>query len=143
VNLTQLPQPTEQIRTSEQLSNAAKNMANAGLGPAADFLAESIRQVLSVPAPLTVSVGPKGPRIRAATRAQPGAPPRLVTGRLRGGVFSRQADDSSWDVGIENVPYAARLEDELGHRYIEPTIRRDIERLSVIVGEAIEARRAD
>lgn len=55
-----------------------------GIAAAAIFLANRIREFLSVPAPRKITRGKDGVRYyRATTKATPGAPPRKLSGALR------------------------------------------------------------
>jgi hypothetical protein len=145
MNLSQLSEPPQRLLSEEELASAIRRQLGAGMGAAAIYLEESLRRTLSVPAPLRVipgGQGRRGPYARAATPATSGAPPRLVTGRLRGGVFSRQVDELMAEFGVEGVPYAAKQEDVLNHMFVEPTVRREMESLNLVVGRAVQAERA-
>lgn len=109
------------------------------------YLESKLKEILNVPAPRRVAIA--GPRSRhvppgtryfvATTPATPGAPPRKVSGFLQSHVTRKQIDENTWQVGVWGVPYARRLEEEMNHKYLAPTIEAEAENIARIVGQAI------
>jgi hypothetical protein len=96
----------------------------AGLKAAGVFLAARTREILSTPAPKKRAKSALGAtHFRAATRATPGAPPRLLTGRLRGSVTWKLRDDRRAVRFGSNVRYAGPLE-RRGHRFLSLALQR-------------------
>lgn len=68
----------------QRLRSDFQRSAGRGIEAAAIFLANRIREFLSVPAPRKITVGRDGVRYyRATTKATPGAPPRKLSGAMR------------------------------------------------------------
>ena len=127
-------------RSPQEVEREVQALAGRGLAAAGRYLANEIRRVVSVPAPY-VMVRPRSggqPYPRATTPATPGAPPRKLTGRLRAAVGSWQPDDATVRVGVQRVVYARPLETWMGHPYLVPTLRANLENLSRIVGQAVQ-----
>jgi hypothetical protein len=83
----------------------------AGLKSAGIFLAAKTREILSTPAPKKRAKSALGgTHFRAATKASPGAPPRLLSGRLRGSVTWGLAPDRRSVRVSANTRYAGPLE---------------------------------
>jgi hypothetical protein len=132
------------IWTPAEVEKEAKRLTGRGIEAAARLFANLVRQTLSIPAPparyKTSRVGRRGriiqPR-RAATPATPGAPPRRVTGRLRGSIAVEfNPVTNSARVGT-NVVYGRRL--ELGdHKYLLPTLQANLAALTQVAGMVIE-----
>lgn len=76
----------------------------------AQMYAECLREVLGVQAPTRVTASGN---IVAATRATPGAPPRMVTKRLKESVQVRNGNKI-----YILAPYAAWLEHRTSHKYV-------------------------
>lgn len=131
------------IKTSEQIDAIVRRAAGKGLDAAARFLANQIKEVLSIPAaPVrykTNRVGKRGSIIqprRAATPATPGAPPRKLTGRLRASVASSyDASRAVAKVGT-SAHYGQPLEVRMDHAYLIPALRANLGNLARIIGGA-------
>lgn len=78
------------------------------LAMAGAYLDAKLKEVLSVPAPSRRS---KTGRLYATTRATPGAPPRMLSGRLRASV-AFEVDGDKWALRVgTNVVYGRVHED--------------------------------
>jgi hypothetical protein len=107
-----------------QLERQFAGRVEAGLKAAGVFLAAKTREILSAPAPKARAKTLSGAaHFRAATRATPGAPPRLLTGRLRGSVTWAMRNDRRGVVLSSNVRYAGILE-RRGHRFLSLALKR-------------------
>jgi hypothetical protein len=103
------------LKTPEQILEEVNRLEGRGLAAAAHFLANRIREELSVPAPRVRVLGRRGKMAgvmyyRATTRAIPLAPPRKLSWRLRASIVVEFSKDMKRvRVGI-NVIYSRRLE---------------------------------
>lgn len=88
-------------RLAERISQQVKRAAGKGLNAARIFLTARIKETLSVPAPRIRVKSPGGDiSYRATTPAIPGAPPRKLSGRLRGSVTSEMQGESRAVIGV-------------------------------------------
>jgi len=130
------------ILTPAEVQAEVKRVAGAGLEAGARFLANRLKEVLSVPAPRRRVVS--GPRSRnpgliyyvATTKATPGAPPRKLSGRLRTSIamdFDSAANVAR--VGTNVKPYPRWLEMETTHKWLLVTLGNNLTNLAAIIGQ--------
>lgn len=127
-----------------KIASQIERGAGKGVHAAVIFLAARTRETLSVPAPRkairAAMVGRKKGAIlgyRAATRATPGAPPRKLSGRLRGSVSSRMINKYRGEVGV-SVKYGRFLEKK-DHKFLQPTYEKHKADIRRIVGGKVRA----
>jgi hypothetical protein len=116
-----------------EIANEVERLVGKGLVAAGYFLLERVQELISVEAPRRLT---KGGRIVAATRAIPGAPPRKLTGALRGSGFVREVDEKRVDV-VFATPYARRLEFDMNHPYMIVALNQHLSDLGRIVGDEL------
>jgi phage gpG-like protein len=121
------------IKTSRQIGDEVKRLAGRGVAAAAYFYAARVKEVLSVPAPRRNYITRKKvKRVVASTPATPGAPPRKLTGRLRGSIATLVQDGGKRARVGTNVIYARRH--ELGtHPFLMPTLRKHLKDIQRII----------
>ncbi len=122
--------PVVQNETADSIAEEVERLAGKGLVAGAYYLLERIQELISVPAP---SRRTKSGRLVATVPAIPGAPPRRLTGQLRGSGFVREIDARRVDV-VFATPYSRRLEFE-GHPYMIVALNEHLSELGRIVGE--------
>lgn len=125
------------MKTPEQIMAALNANVDHALGSAALYFALKLRETVGVQAMLVPGSSPP----IAMFPASPGAPPRRVSGRLQGAVAVRHLSEGVWQVGVYGVLYARTLEDAINHRFIEPTLAREIGQMREIVGQDLRAAR--
>ena len=108
----------------DALMREVNRRAEKALAAGALTLANEVKKTLSVRAPTRMATSRSGVRYPVArTRAAPGAPPRLVTGRLRGSVgwqVLRQPGGPVGRVGT-NLVYGRPLETWMNHKFLSAT----------------------
>lgn len=95
-------------KLKERIAQQLKRGAGKGVEAAVRFLAARVKETLSVPAPKVAIRGAAlpgkklGPILgyRVTTKATKGAPPRMVTGRMRQGVSHRMLSPILGVVGV-------------------------------------------
>lgn len=103
------------------LERRMNDLATFGLHAAGRFLADKVREILNVAAPLKSVQSKKGPSyLRAATKATKGAPPRRVTGSLYRSV-AYKVDTAARAVRVTVADPGEALE-EGGHPFLAPTL---------------------
>jgi hypothetical protein len=135
-----------------------KRGAGKGVEAAVRFLAARVKEAVSVPAPKkpirgAVLSGKKlGPILgyRATTPAVSGAPPRMLSGKLRAGVTHKMLTATIGLVGTHkkypdgfNYPKYHELgkEERLGggkHQFIKPVVDKYSKELKALVGAAVK-----
>jgi hypothetical protein len=101
------------VTTPEEVEKQVQRALGVGLEGACIFLSNRIKETLSVPAPRATVTDPfTGQRLTIASEpATPGAPPRKVTGELRGShTWEMNADKTVGRVGT-NKAGARQLEE--------------------------------
>jgi hypothetical protein len=137
---------------AQKIREEVVRSAGKGLNAARIFLTSRIKEVVSVPAPRKRVTPPGGgiPYYRATTPATVGAPPRKLSGRLRGSVTSEMKDELTAVVGcnarsdrgfnypefLEKVTPGSVRSGE--HPFIKPTIHKHEQDLLTIVGDNLE-----
>lgn len=150
-------------KLKERIQQQLKRGAGKGVEAAARFLTARVKETVSVPAPKkairgTPTPGKKlGPILgyRATTPAIPGAPPRVLSGRLRQGVGHKMLGTHRAVVGVHAraVPTAKHPDGfnypkhhEVGqggslgdgdHPFILPTVRKWRKALQILVGQTV------
>jgi hypothetical protein len=122
------------IWNSDGMKEEINRLTFRGLTAASIFLANRVKELVSVPAPRRwVKPRRGGPRyLVATTRATPGAPPRKLNGRLRADVtYDVAQDGQSSRVGV-NTKYGRRLE-ATGHLYLTVALARFQADLAAII----------
>lgn len=143
-------------KRQERIARQLERGAGKGVEAAVRFLAARIKETVSVPAPKRAIRGVRlpgkrlGPIVgyRATTAAIKGAPPRVVTNKLRSGVTHKMLTPHVGLVGVHarslpskrypggfNYPRHHELND---HPFILPTVRRYRRELRTIVGSAVK-----
>lgn len=131
------------VLTPDQIERKVEQLAGRGLAAGASYLAQRLKEKISVPAPRRrVIAGPRSkarvpgtPYYVATVRATPGAPPRKLSGNLRNRVMFRQRDVLAWQVGVFNIVYGRPLEVWMNHPYIWPTLQEELGNLDRIIGQ--------
>lgn len=126
-------------KTPAELDAIVQRIAGTGIERAAPFLEARIKEKVSVPAPRERRT--TGPRSRSPGRvyyvatspAQPGAPPRKLSGRMRSGVAHQIVEPKRKARVGGNVEYMRRH--EMGnHPFLVPTLLENMTRIAAIIG---------
>jgi phage gpG-like protein len=126
----------------------AERLAGRGIRAAAIFLANRVKEIVSVPAPRRIAIAgkrakwvPPGTRYYVATTpAIAGAPPRKLSGQLRRSITWEYREDIQTARVGTNIVYGRRL--ELGfprghkpHPYLSVALERHKGQLATIIGD--------
>ena len=132
-------------RTPDEIAYEVQKALGRGLKAAAIFFQGLVRETISVPAPRKRMKTATGlVYYRATVRATPKAPPRKLSGHLRRSIEWEMSQDGKVARVGTNVKYG-RVH-ELGrkgttggglHKYLEPTLRRNLTNLAQIIGATI------
>ena len=137
-------------KLAARIQSQLERSIGKGLNAARIFLTARIKEEVSVPAPKKRSRDALGNvKIRATTRAIPGAPPRKLTGRLRMSVTSRMVTPTIAVFGVKarsdkGFNYPAYHEKKgLGtnsgrHPFMMPTYRKWAKELRMIIKKDIK-----
>lgn len=144
----------EQARKlKERIALQLKKGAGKGVEAAVRFLESRIKETVSVPAPKKLGANKV---YRALTKATKGAPPRVLSGRLRQGVTHRMLSPIRGAVGVHarglpskkhpsgfNYPKHHEVDEteKLGtgeHPYLKPTVEKYKRELKVLVGAEVK-----
>lgn len=132
------------VMTAQQVQAECQRLAGRGVWAAAKLYTNLVKQELSVPAPRRlVTSGPRsrnpGTRYyRATTKASPGAPPRKLSGRLRGSIANEFDKDTNTARAGTNVIYAKRHERGT-HQFLLPVLERNLAGLGMVAGQEMTA----
>lgn len=153
-------------KLKDRIALQLKRGAGKGVEAAVRFLAARVKETLSVPAPKVAIRGvPKpgkklGPIVgyRATAKAVTGAPPRMLSGRMRAGVTHKMYSTVRGAVGVHarsepsrkypegfNYPLyheAGKKGNDLGeglHPYLLPTYKKYRRELRTIVGSEVRS----
>jgi hypothetical protein len=121
--------------TADEIMGEIESAAGRGLEAAAHFLLERTEEKLSVPAPYRLNR--RGRRV-ATVPATPGAPPRMLSGVLRGSGHVEAVSETEQQV-VYGTPYAPTLEFDTGHPFAIPTLEENLDALGKIIGEEFTA----
>jgi hypothetical protein len=157
--------------TAEQINARCRKIAGRGLQASGYEYVNLVKQVLSIPAPRVLFRSKDGssyyragwlvPKKTGSTkthatktasfafrpsRADPGAPPRKLSGTLRMRMTMKYDDANNVvRAGVLNttekgkpLKYARRLERE-GHPYLKPTLEKNLANLGMVVGRTFTA----
>jgi len=118
-----------------------KKSASRGTEAAAIFLVNALKKTLSIPAPRIAVVGVRGVRkgiryYRATTRATPGAPPRKLSGDMRGSITYRMSGEKAW-VGTNLTPYP-EVHEKGDHPWFRKTAELVRKELGAIIGKTVK-----
>jgi hypothetical protein len=123
----------------DKLMNEVDRRAERALSAGAILFVNEVKQTLSVAAPRRMAVSKRGIRYPVArTRATPGAPPRLITGRLRASIawqFLWQPDGPIVRIGT-NLVYG-RVHERGRHPYLVPTWQRVGSRVLAVMRQVL------
>ena len=116
----------------------ARRRIDGAFGAGAGLMTSKLFEKIGVQAdPLAVS---DGGRIYAVSPAVAGAAPRRVTGWLQAHVGFDRLAEGEWVFGVrEGAPYAARLEEEMGHPFMGPLVRDNMDQLVRTVADEFRA----
>ncbi len=118
------------VLSADSIADDIERLAGKGLVAAGYHLLEKTQELISVQAPTRRT---KSGRLVATVPAIPGAPPRVVTGQLRGSGFVREVDTKQVDV-VFATPYARNLEFGMNHPYMIVALNQNLGALGKIVG---------
>ena len=125
------------MRTAAEIDAEVQRNVGAGIRTATLFLANRVKEVISVPAPRerhVTGLRSKNPGTvvyRATTPAAKGAAIRKLSGRARASIGSEMVSETAGRVGT-NIEYAPP--NELGdHPFLMPTLRSEMPRLATII----------
>lgn len=129
------------LKLKARIAQQLKRGAGKGVEAAVRFLAARVKETLSVPAP-KVKLPDGG--YRATTKAVAGAPPRMLSGRMRQGVTHKMLSPILGAVGVHaraapskkhpagfNYP---KYHEENDHPYLKPTAEKYAKELKAIIG---------
>ena len=151
-------------KLEERILLQLKRGAGKGLEAAVRFLAARIKEAVSVPAPKMAIRGVPlpgkrlGPILgyRATASALKGAPPRVLSGKLRQGVthkmltptvglvgtHARSLPSKKYPLGFDYPRYHELGKEDLWgggkHQFIKPTVKKYRKELRLVVGAAVK-----
>ncbi len=154
--------PQEQAaELAAKIKRDVEAAAGKGLNAAIRFLASRVKETLSVPAPRRRVKARNGDIYYVATtKATPGAPPRMLSGRMRGSITSQMISALEGAVGsnaraptgvvakaLENLGAIEdaqgfnypRYHEEHDHKFLEPTYEKHKADIAKIVGRPVAA----
>ncbi len=116
--------------SGESLGAELEARCDQALGAAAAYLATKLFDILGEQAEVAVWEG----RIYALHAAEPGAPPRRVTGNLQAHVGFSHLGSGDWVAGVRaGVPYAVPLETAMNHAFVSVVVEGSQDEIGAIL----------